>query len=54
MHYGTSSGWTEGCLLPAVDWTNNTISGSLEKLNALQLQIDRANSMRVNIFNAFY
>ncbi|HZH72823.1 MAG TPA: DUF5675 family protein, partial [Mariniphaga sp.] len=54
MHYGTSSKWTEGCLLPACNWSNNTISGSLEKLNALQLQIDKAKSMKINIFNAFY
>lgn len=55
MHYGQSSKWTEGCLLPACNWSsNNTISGSLEKLNALQLQIDKAKSMKVNIFNAFY
>jgi len=54
MHYGRSSKWTEGCLLPACNWSNNTISGSLEKLNTLQLQIDKAKSMKVNIFNAFY
>ncbi len=55
MHYGKSSVWTAGCLLPACSWSsNNTISGSLEKLNALQLQIDKAKSMKINIFNVFY